>query len=152
MQIFCSYFGSFFCARRSYWKYYLFYIWLSIYLSIYLCTYTYTHTHTHTHTHIYIYVCIYIERERGEREDNMLRDWRFFSEIQPLKKLQYNGRPKKTQRYNTVIWLTMQLTCLRKKIYSLKNWLTDWNPSTQKPQNFVFRKRYIKKTTQEDQW
>ena len=34
-------------------------------------------------------------------------------------------RYKKTQRYNTVIWLTIQLTSLRKKICFLKNWLTD---------------------------
>ena len=32
---------------------------------------------------------------------------------------------KKTQRYNTVIWLTVQFTGLKKKIYFLKNWLTD---------------------------
>ena len=32
---------------------------------------------------------------------------------------------KKTQRYNTVIWLTIQLTGLKKKIYFLKNCLMD---------------------------
>ena len=34
-------------------------------------------------------------------------------------------RYKNNQRYNTVIWLTTQLTDLKKKIYFLKNWLTD---------------------------
>ena len=34
-------------------------------------------------------------------------------------------RYKKTQRCNTVIWLTTQLTGFKKKIYFLKNWLRD---------------------------
>ena len=32
---------------------------------------------------------------------------------------------KKTQRYNTVFWLTRQLSDLKKKTYFLKNWLMD---------------------------
>ena len=39
-----------------------------------------------------------------------------------------------------------------KKNLLLKNWLADWNQSTQKPQCFTFHPSYIKETTQEDQW
>ena len=38
---------------------------------------------------------------------------------------QLSDKHKKTQRYNTVIWLTIRLTGLKKKIYFLTNWLTD---------------------------
>ena len=47
--------------------------------------------------------------------------------------------------------LLIQLTDLKKKIYFLKNWLMDWNLSTQKLQNFTFCPRHLKKATQEDQ-
>ena len=40
----------------------------------------------------------------------------------------------------------------KKEDLLLKHWLTDWNQSTQKPPIFTFHPRYIKKTTQEDQW
>ena len=59
---------------------------------------------------------------------------------------------KKLQEDPTIlIWLTIQLIGLKKKIYFLKNWLTAGNTSTQKPLSFTFHTRYIKKTTQEDQ-
>ena len=47
--------------------------------------------------------------------------------------------------------LLIQLTDLKKKNNKQKNWLMDWNLSTQKLQNFTFRSRHLKKATQEDQ-
>ena len=47
--------------------------------------------------------------------------------------------------------LLIQLTDWKKKIYFPKNWLMDWNLSTQKLQNFTFHPSHLKKTTREDQ-